>query len=93
MRPPVGSSVRRARATSGPDGADPFQAATAAAGEIRRSGIPSVVIDVEAVGDGASGHRLGLASRLATAMGASYVPLSELTAAAVEHTVRAASLR
>ncbi|HET6964844.1 MAG TPA: ATP-binding protein [Acidimicrobiales bacterium] len=85
--------ITDARATSGPDGGDPFETATAVAGDVRRSGVPSLVIDVEAAGNGLAAPRLGLAARLAEAMGASYVPLSELTAAAVEQTVRAAALR
>lgn len=82
--------ITDARATSGPEDRDPFGTATLAAAEIRRAGIPAVVIDVESVGGGLG---LGLARRLAGEMGASHVPLKELTPAAVEEAVRRAALR
>ena len=81
------------RATSAPDGQDAFEAATAAAADIRRSGIPSLVLDVEAAGSAGGGSRLGLAARLATTMGGTWVPVHELTATAVEDAVRRAALR
>jgi magnesium chelatase subunit D len=68
-----------------------LESATVAAGEVRRAGVPSVVIDVESVGAG-RGTRLGLAARLAAAMGGTHVPLEELTAAAVEAAVRQVAL-
>ena len=85
--------ITDARATSAPGGQDAFDTATAAAAEVRRAAVPSVVIDVEAAGSRPSGPRLGLAARLASAMGASYVPLRELTPAALEEAVRGAALR
>jgi magnesium chelatase subunit D len=84
--------ITDARATVGSPGEDPFESATAAAVEFRRAGIPSAVIDVEATGAG-GGTRLGLAARLAAAMGGSYVPIHDLTPAAVEDAVRQAGLR
>jgi magnesium chelatase subunit D len=80
------------RATAGPPGQDALEAAAAAAVEVRRSGVPSVVIDVEGAGS-ATATRLGLASRLAAAMGATWLPVHELTPATVEDAVRAAGLR
>ena len=71
------------RATSAPDGVDPLQAAMAAAAEVRRSAVPSVVLDVE---DGAL--RLGLAAALAEAMGGSHIPLPELSAGALTSSIR-----
>jgi magnesium chelatase subunit D len=76
------------RATAGPDGHDPFEYALAAASEVRRAGVAAVVIDAE----GGGAPRLGLAQQLAAAMGATHVPLSELTPAAVEQAVREAAL-
>ncbi len=66
------------RATAGPDGMDPFMAAKEAAAEVRRRGVPAVVVDAE------DGHtRLGLAVELAGAMGARYLTLRQLSAATV----------
>jgi magnesium chelatase subunit D len=84
--------ITDARATVGKPGEDPFESATAAAVELRRAGIPSAVIDVEATGAG-GGTRLGLAARLAAAMGGSYVSIHDLTPAAVEAAVRQTGLR
>jgi magnesium chelatase subunit D len=67
------------RATAGPDGASPFDAALAAAERVRRRGVAAVVVDAEdASAPGAP--RLGLAATLATAMGARYLPLASFTA-------------
>jgi magnesium chelatase subunit D len=85
--------ITDARATTGPDGADGFSDALAAAGEIRRAGVPSVVIDVEATGRGALGPGLHLGSQLAAAMAASHIPMEELTASGLEDAVRRAALR
>lgn len=63
------------RATAGPPGRDPVEAALAVAAEVRREGVPAFVVDAES---GAT--RLGLAAVLAEAMGADLVPLPELTA-------------
>jgi magnesium chelatase subunit D len=84
--------ITDARATSGPEGRDPLDAALAVAADIRRAGVPAVVIDVEGGGEGGP-TRLGLASRLAKAMGAAHVPIEELTPAAVEEAVRRAALQ
>jgi magnesium chelatase subunit D len=70
--------VSDGRATAGPDGVDPLVAAKDAAAEVRRRGVPAVVVDAE------DGHiRLGLAAELADAMGARYLTLSQLSAGAV----------
>ncbi len=70
--------VSDGRATAGPEGMDPLVAAKEAAAEVRRRGVPAVVVDAE------DGHtRLGLAAELAAAMGARYLTLPELTAATV----------
>ncbi len=70
--------VSDGRATAGPDDRDPLVAAKEAAAEVRRRGVPAVVVDAE------DGHtRLGLAAELAEAMGARYLTLSQLDAGAV----------
>ena len=70
--------VSDGRATSGPVGADPLVAAKEAAAEVRRRRVPAVVVDAE------DGHtRLGLAAELAEVMGARYLTLPQLSAAAV----------
>ncbi|MGI8810191.1 MAG: ATP-binding protein [Acidimicrobiales bacterium] len=70
--------VSDGRATAGPDGIDPLVAAKEAAAEVRRRGVPAVVVDAE------DGHtRLGLAVELAEAMGARYLTLAQFTAATV----------
>jgi magnesium chelatase subunit D len=81
------------RATSAPGDADPLEWAAGAAEEIRRAGVASVVIDVEGAGSGPGVTRLGLAARLAAGMGASHVPVEELTPTVVEAAVRGAALR
>ena len=78
--------VSDGRATAAADGVDPVEAATAAALAVRRRGVDAVVLDAE---DGPT--RLGLARRLADAMGARYLPLSDLSAAAVEGAIREAT--
>ena len=70
--------VTDGRATSGPPGIDPLDAALAAAERVRRQGIAAVVVDAEASGPGTT--RLGLAVTLATALGARHIPIAELTA-------------
>jgi magnesium chelatase subunit D len=70
--------VSDGRATAGPDGVDPLVAAKDAAAEVRRRGVPAVVVDAE---DG--NVRLGLAAELAQAMGARYLTLPQLSAGAV----------
>jgi magnesium chelatase subunit D len=74
--------VSDGRATAGPDGVDPLVAAKEAAAEVRRRGVPAVVVDAE------DGHtRLGLAAELAEAMGARYLTLPQLSAASVRQLV------
>jgi Mg-chelatase subunit ChlD len=60
---------------------------------VRRAALAAVVIDAEAAGAHPAGARLGLARQLATAMGASYVSLEDLTPAGIEDAVRRATLR
>jgi len=71
--------VTDGRATAGPPGVDPLDAALAAAERVRRRGIAAVVVDAETATPG-GGSRLGLAATLATALGARHVPLAALTA-------------
>jgi magnesium chelatase subunit D len=71
------------RATAAADGLDPWQAAEAAAARVRKQGVDAVVVDAEG-----GGRRLGLARRLADAMGARYLGLSELSAGALEGALR-----
>jgi magnesium chelatase subunit D len=71
------------RATFAAHGVNPVIAAEAAAAEIAHRQIPAVVVDVE---DGPVA--LGLAARLAAVMGARHVPLGQLSAEALERTVR-----
>ena len=72
-----------AGADVGADGDDPVATAHAAALAVRRRGIDAVVVDAE------DGHtRLGLARSLAETMGARYIALGELSAAALEGAVR-----
>ena len=78
--------VSDGRATAAADGVDPVKAATEAALAVRRRGVDTVVLDAE---DGPT--RLGLARELAEAMGARYLPLSNLSAAAVEGAIREAT--
>jgi magnesium chelatase subunit D len=73
------------RATSAPAGADPVDAALKAASSVRSRGLDSVVIDVEGAG---SGPRLGLAVRIASAMGARHLPIKDLSREYVQHSVR-----
>ncbi len=73
------------RATSGPDGANPVEAANQAAEAIRRAGIDAVIVDVE----GAAGSpRLGLVRELAERMGARRVVADEVTGETVKVAVR-----
>jgi magnesium chelatase subunit D len=78
------------RATSGPDGHDPLDAAVRAAAEVRRRKVDAVVVDVEGRSAGA---RLGLAASLAARMGAAHVALDRPTPEALGELVRAATLR
>ena len=78
------------RATAGPAGTDPVEAALAAAAQVRRRGVDALVVDVEAGPDGAATTRLGLASRLAVAMGAECVPAETMTPSSIQQSVRRA---
>jgi len=89
-RAPLLVVVTDGRATAGPEGTDPVAAAEAEAALVRRRGIAAVVVDVEE-GDGAPGRMpLGLAVRLAEAMGARHLRLPDLSAGALDATVRTA---
>lgn len=70
------------RATSGPDGDDPMAAALRAAAAVRTAGVRAVVVDAED-----APARLGLARRVADAMGARYLRLPELSADALTATL------
>lgn len=75
VRRPAVVIVSDGRATAGPEGIDPVQAALDAAAEVARSGMDALVVDAE------NGHtRLGLARDLADAMAARYVSLPDLHA-------------
>jgi magnesium chelatase subunit D len=82
-RVPLLVIVTDGRATAAPDGVDPLDAALAAAGRVRRRRVAAVVVDAEDDGPGAA-PRLGLAAALAEAMGASCLPLSQLSAATIK---------
>jgi magnesium chelatase subunit D len=71
-RPGVLVVVTDGRATGAPDG---LEAALAAAGAVRAAGVPALVLDAET-----GLPRLGLAARLAAAMGAECRPVADLTA-------------
>jgi magnesium chelatase subunit D len=77
--------VSDGRATAGPPGVDPVDAALAAAAAVRRKNIAAAVIDAES-----GPTRLGLARQVAEAMGARYLTLPELSAGALEGAVREA---
>jgi magnesium chelatase subunit D len=76
------------RATAAPGDTDPVEAAASAALAVRREGIDSVVVDVEA-GE-LRGTRLGLAASLAAQMGARHLTIGDLTSAELERSVRQA---
>ena len=75
--------VSDGRATAGPPDRDPMEAALEAAAGVGRRGVGAVVVDAE---DGPA--RLGLARRLAEAMRARYVTVPELSAGALDRTIR-----
>lgn len=77
--------VTDGRATGAGDAVD---AAILEAAVVRHRGVPSVVVDVE---DG-SGPRLGLAARLAEALGAHHLPLGALTAPRLEAALRSVTV-
>jgi magnesium chelatase subunit D len=78
---PILVVVTDGRATAGPK---PFPAALAAAEVVARRRLPAVVVDVEPAGPAS----LGLAGRLATAMDARHLPLSDLRAERLEAALR-----
>ncbi len=81
--PPFLILISDGRATWAPDGRDPFETALRAAASVRHRALPALVLDVE------DGHtRLGLAAQLAEAMGARYLPLTELSAGAMTSAIR-----
>jgi magnesium chelatase subunit D len=73
--------VTDGRATAGPE---PVAAALAAAATVARRRLPAVVVDVEPPGPA----RLGLAGRLAAAMGARHLSLGDLRADRLEAALR-----
>ncbi len=75
--------VSDGRATSAPAGQDALEAALEAAAAIRRQGVPAVVLDAES-----GGTRLGLAGKLADAMGADLLALPEVTTTALTDAIR-----
>jgi magnesium chelatase subunit D len=78
---PILVVVTDGRATAGPD---PFAAALSAAAVVARRRLPTVVVDVEPAGPA----RLGMAGRLAAAMDARHLPLSDLRAEPLEAALR-----
>ena len=78
---PILVVVTDGRATAGPE---PFPAALAAAAAVARRRLPAVVVDVEPAGHA----RLGLAGRLAAAMDARHLQLSDLRAERLEAALR-----
>ncbi|MDQ1438712.1 MAG: magnesium chelatase subunit [Acidimicrobiaceae bacterium] len=74
------------RATAGPPGVDPLDAALAAAALVKRKGVAAAVIDAE---DGPT--RLGLARSIADAMGARLLTVPELSAGALQGAIRQAA--
>lgn len=74
--------VSDGRATAAGDG-DPVLAARRAAATVRARGVDAVVVDAET-----GSVRLGLAADIAHEMGARHLRLAELSAGALEHTLR-----
>lgn len=70
--------VTDGRATAGPPGRDPLDAAGSAADNVRRAGIDALVVDVEGTGGPLGRPRLGLARQLADRMGGRHVQLAGL---------------
>ena len=66
-------------------GEDPVGDALAAAGEVRARGVSAVVVDAE---NGAT--KLGLAGRLATAMGAMHLTVEQLTSGVLRGAIASA---
>lgn len=78
--------VSDGRATAAAQGHDPLEAALRAADAVRRQGVSAVVVDAE-TGD----TRLGLAARVAEAMGAQLLGLPDLTATTLTDAIRRAT--
>ena len=76
--------VSDGRATWVEPGEDPVDAALDAARAVRAAGVDALVVDCEP-----ADRRLGLASALADAMGARWVPVADLTGEALVDAVRA----
>ncbi|MEJ7765625.1 MAG: VWA domain-containing protein, partial [Acidimicrobiales bacterium] len=94
-RAPLLVVITDGRATAGPKGQDPVAAAEAEATLIRKRGISSVVVDVEENLGSVMHARppsplLGLAVSLAEVMGARHLSLPDLSAGAIDATVRGA---
>ena len=78
--------VTDGRATAGPAGQDPLEAALAVARAVADAGVEALVVDCEA----GPGTRLGLAGRLASAMRARHVVVGGVTADGLVAAVRGA---
>jgi magnesium chelatase subunit D len=79
--------VTDGRATAGPAGRDPFDAAGEAADAVRRAGVEAVVIDVEGTGATPGRGHLGLARQLAVRMDARHVPLARVDSAGLQSVI------
>jgi len=80
---PILAVVSDGRATAAPAGLDPVEAALEAADRVARSGVPSLVVDVES-----SAAPLRLGGVLARRMGAQYVRLEAPTDEGIDQAVR-----
>jgi magnesium chelatase subunit D len=80
---PILVLVSDGRATWAPDGSEPMAAALAAAGAVRRAAVDALVVDCET-----GTPRLGLAARMAHAMGGRCVPTGLLTGDSLAGAVR-----
>ncbi len=82
--------VTDGRATAGPAGQDPVEAAGQAADAVRRAGVEAVVIDVETTettGSGPGRGQLGLARQLAVRMAARHVPLGRVDPSGLQRAI------
>jgi len=82
-RRPILVLVSDGRATAGPDGLDPLDAARVAAARVSRHRVPAVVVDVEE-----AATRLGLAAEIAVEMGAPVLSLPQLSGGDLASTIR-----
>jgi magnesium chelatase subunit D len=80
--------VTDGRATAGPPGRDPLDAAGSAADNVRRAGIDALVVDVEGTGGPLGRPRLGLARQLADRMGGRHVQLAGLDSDRLSRAIR-----